>query len=733
VRKQHAVSDPLRDALKQAVGDARAPGAVGCVGDATTDYLIDAFGDRQRVPEPLAARTDTPYDLASLTKVVATTTALLLLWEEGRFDLDQPAGAIVPVPAFNRFTVRHLLLHTSGLTAGQPWYRDATSLTEMLQRAAALELARTPGARRQYSDIGFMILGKMVELIAGDALDAFCRARLWRPLGMTRTDFRPPAEWAAACAATEDCAWRKRIIVGEVHDENAFAAGGVAGHAGLFSTAQDLAKFCRALLGGQVLRPETLRMMTRVGQVPSYPWQGLGWKVDPWGDSSEGYLPTRAAFGHTGWTGTSLWLDRETGLFAILLSNTCHPSRQRRDNRALRRAFHSAVARRFYTSRTNAHGGLDRVLWDFYRPLAGARVALLTNSAAINQTGLRIRETLQLHSDVALRRIYSPEHGYEGEAEAGATVASRQGAVPVTSLYGPQKRPCLDELKDIDYFVVDLPDVGARYYTYAHTMKECLHACVEAKKPVIVLDRPNPLGGVTLEGPVAQRAGSPVCWGAVPVRHGMTLGEIAVFFQNTELKGKKLDLRVNLLDNWPRAFLFHQCALPWVAPSPNIPHPETALLYVGTCLFEGTNLSEGRGTDRPFHLVGTPWLDPLAVIKELAPEEYAGCALRPTFFTPRSIPGRAVDPRFRDQLCRGIHVAVVDAARARPFTTALALLRAIRRRHPDEFAWNPFFDTLAGGPAVREQIEAATPALDIVASFRPGLDAYERIRPKLYP
>ncbi|MBP8128272.1 MAG: DUF1343 domain-containing protein [Candidatus Hydrogenedentes bacterium] len=722
----------LRNALNRAVQAAKAPGAVACIGDASTVFAVEAAGERQTTPSHSPATPDTPYDLASLTKVVATTTALMMLWEEGRLDLDASVGSLMPVPAFNRFTVRHLLTHTTGLSAMQPWYRDASSLTEMVQRAALLDLAWPPGTRRQYSDIGFMILGRLVELVAGDSLDAYCRKRLWQPLGMTRTDFRPPPEWAPLCAATEDCAWRKRVIVGEVHDENASAAGGVSGHAGLFSTAPDLAKYCQALLSGRILKPATLTMMTRVGQLPFYPWQGLGWKVDPWGEGSEGYLPARSAFGHTGWTGTSIWMDRETRLFAVLLSNTCHPSRQRRDNRALRRAFYSAIAQHFYIARTNTHGGLDRLLWDVYRPLAGARTAVLTNNAAINEAGLRIREALQLHSEMMLRRIYSPEHGYDGAAEAGAAVVSQQGALPITSLYGTRRRPTAEELRETDFFVIDLPDVGARYYTYAHTMKDCLRACAESGTPVLVLDRPNPLGGAVLEGPVAQHGDSPVCWGAVPVRHGMTLGEIALFFQNTELKGAKLDLRVNRLDNWPRDYMFHQCSLPWAAPSPNIPRPDTALLYVGMCLFEGTNLNEGRGTESPFHLVGAPWLDPLRVLAELTPEETEGCLLRPTFYTPRSLPGRAVDPRFRDQLCRGIHVSVVDAPRVRAFTTSLAILRAIRRQHPEQFAWNPFFDTLAGGPGLREQVDADTPALDIVKGYAAAHAAYDKLRPRLY-
>ena len=722
----------LQQALAEAVRVSGAPGAVACVGDIRQIFALEATGLRQRVPAPLPAQKDTPYDLASLTKVIATTTALMLLWEEGKLDLDAPAGRYLPVPAFNRFTVRQLMTHTAGLPPGFPWYKTAASMNEMIQRAAALDLDAPPGTRRRYSDIGFMILGKLVEVVAGNALDAFCLSRIWKPLGMTRTGFRPPPEWAPLCAATEECAWRGRVMVGEVHDENAFAAGGVSGHAGLFSTAGDLALFCSALLSGGILKEKTVEMMTRLDHLPFYPWQALGWKVDPWPCGSEGFLPARTAFGHTGWTGTCLWLDRRTGLFAILLSNTCHPSRNGRENSALRRTFYQAVANRFYVNRCNTHTGLDRMIWDDYEAFSGARIALLTHQAALTQQALRVLEALEFAPSIRLQRIYTPEHGLYGQAEAGAPVRGQAAPVPITSLYGERKRPAAAELKEVDYLVVDLQDVGARYYTYAHTMKECLAACAETRTPVFVLDRPNPLGGTVLEGPVAAVYGSPVCWAPVPVRHGMTLGEMAVYFQNTTFKGTKLDVRVNTLDSWSRDRLFSECALPWAPPSPNIPLPETALLYVGMCLFEGTSLNEGRGTDTPFHLAGAPWLDTRSVLGMLEDGDCAGLAVRSTLYTPRALPGKAANPRFKDALCHGIRVSVVEPAKARPFTFAVALLRAIRRVHPDHFAWTSSFDTLAGGPWLREQIEGGATAAQIATAAAADIAAFGKTRPKLY-
>lgn len=724
--------EALRIALLEAVGQSKSCGGVAYVGDLRRTYFHAATGLRQTVPERLRAGADTPYDLASLTKAIGTTTAVLLLREDGALELDQPVSELVPIPAFRQFTVRHLLTHTAGLVAGLPYYKTATSLDEMLQRYAQRKLDWPPGTRRRYSDVGFMILGRAVELVARDSLDAFCARRIFRPLGMKRTAFNPPQTWARTCAATAQCAWRGRVMIGAVHDENAYAVGGVAGHAGLFSTAGDLARFCRALLQGELLPERVLAEMTAAGQVPSYPWQGLGWRLDPWVTGEEGFLPARTAFGHTGWTGTSLWLDRETGLFAVLLGNTCHPSRAQRDNETFRRTVHMAVAREFYPRATNTHTGLDRLVWEGFRPLLGKRIALLTNQAAVDSLGRPVLDVLALEPRLEVVLLYGPEHGIRGQAEAGATVQSESGEAPLISLYGGRKRPSQTELKKVDVFVVDLPDVGARYYTYMATMLECMKACAKARIPVLVLDRPNPIGGEALEGPIATNTASPVCCAPIPVRHGMTMGELAVFFLKNLLQGPRLSLTVNTLDNWERPRMFDECALPWAPPSPNIPTPETALLYAGMCLFEGTNLNEGRGTETPFHVIGAPWLDAKAVVRRIRRRDRPGCALRAVTYTPKVITGKASSPRYCDQECQGIRVTVRDPHNVRAFTLATALLAAIRERHPDEFEWTEYFDVLAGSADLRQRIERGESARQIVDAYTPALEAFNAERPRCY-
>lgn len=727
------MQEVIRQALVEAVRDSMSPGAVAYVGNLEQTFFFEAVGNAQIEPVRAPAQTSTIYDLASLTKVVATTTALLMLREQGLLELDKSVADYLPSAAFRGITVRHLLNHTGGLVPGRPFYRTHSTLDTMLDECATAGIETGPGRTRRYSDLGFMILGRVVERVAGQSLDRFCTDRIFAPLKMSETFFTPPERFRSRCAPTERCSWRGRIVQGDVHDENAYAAGGVAGHAGLFSTAEDLARFCRAFLRGALVSETTLDEIMAKGQVPAYPWQGLGWLIDPWDSKTTGFLPSRQAIGHTGWTGTSIWMDRDSGLFAILLANTCHPSRSARDSKILRNTFHRGVARALYPNRTNTHAGIDRLLNEnFYVLRTARRVALLTNHAAVDEMGRHILDVFGLGASHKLHVLYSPEHGIRGNYEAGANVASELGDVPVISLYGKRTRPSQAELAEINYFLVDLQDIGSRYYTYMATMRDCLAACAQARKPVLILDRPNPLGGTVLEGPIAERTGSPVCCAPIPIRHGMTMGELAIFFLREEFSKQKLNVTVHLLDSWRRDLLFDECVYPWVAPSPNIPTPLTALLYVGTCLFEGTNLNEGRGTETPFHVIGAPWLDAEGVLERLQPGELPGCRASACRYIPRAVPGKATNPRYRDEECNGIRLHVVNPHDVRAFTAAMALLRAIRNHHPRQFQWGPTFDILAGGDKLRSWLERDMPVADVLAQVSPQLDAFAATRPKRY-
>jgi uncharacterized protein YbbC (DUF1343 family) len=724
--------ESFKVALEKAVKDSGAPGAVGYVGHGGETLFHEAVGQRTLLPQPEAAHRDTIYDLASLTKVIATATSVLLLHERGLLDLDMPVSEVLPLPAFKSITLRHLLTHTSGLPPFKTWHKEASAVDEYIQRIAALPLDTAPGEKRVYSDLGFMMLGRMVEIIGKNGLDAFAQENIFKPLAMEHTGFNIPAAWHAQCAATEQCPWREKLMQGEVHDENAYAVGGVSGHAGLFAPAGDLARFCRGLLGGKLLKPETLGVMAQPGAVPRYPWQVLGWKIDPWAEGSEGYLRSRRAIGHTGWTGTSLWMDLDTSHFVILLSNTPHPTRELRDNATLRQTFHEPVAAACHPISTNAHTGLDRLSWDAFDGLRGKRVAVLTNQGAVDLAGRPLLDVFALEPEVTVVRVFSPEHGFSGQAEAGEQVGAQRASVPVVSLYGDQKKPTPEQLRDVDLLVVDLPDIGARYYTYMATMKDCMEACADASVPVMVLDRPNPLGGETIEGPIATAVGSLVCCAPIPVRHGMTLGELAMFFKSTFSACAAVELTVSELNGWPRAFLAPQCSLPWVPPSPNIPVFESALLYIGTCLFEGVNLNEGRGTDTPFQVLGSPWLDAKKIIGAVKKEDRRGCRLEAITYTPRSIPGKSSSPIYRDEACNGIRIHLESDGEARPFRLAYSLLLAIHQTHKKQLAWKPFFDTLAGGDGLRNAIQSGMRTEDYVKSIEAELSRFDASRPRRY-
>jgi uncharacterized protein YbbC (DUF1343 family)/CubicO group peptidase (beta-lactamase class C family) len=726
------IEDILVSALMKAVTEAKAPGAVAYVGQGNDTLFWGAAGSRQIEPVTEPANKDTIYDLASLTKVVATTTAILQLREQNLLDLDTPAFKYLPIPGFDRFTLRHLLTHTSGLTSGRPYYKECTTLLEMLQRYADGGIDWEPGSRRRYSDVGFMILGQVVEMVAKQPLELYCAEHIFSPLKMENTRFKPPVEWIDRCAATEVCPWRDKLVIGEVHDENAYAVGGVAGHAGLFSTAEDLATFCRALMDGKILSHSTVDEMCKLGAVPIFPWQGHGWLLDPWSSEGQGFLPSRTAIGHTGWTGTSVWMDRETKIFCILLSNTCHPSRLHRDNRSLRSIFYEAVADILYPKHSAVHTGLDWALRNDFETIAGKRIALLTNDAATDQLGRPILDVLAMNQTINLACIYTPEHGLRRTAEAGEIVTTETSKVPVVSLYGKRREPSADELAEIDLFVVDLQDVGSRYYTYIATMKDCLSACGKAKKPVLILDRPNPVGGTIIEGPVAEKSDSLVSWGPVPVRHGLTIGEAAHFICDHVIAKPTPKILVHRADNWRRRFLFDACSLSWIAPSPNMTTPATTILYVGNCLFEGTNISEGRGTETPFEIIGAPWFDPGAILGKLNPADTLGCTLEPIEFTPRAIPGKASSPKYKDETCKGLRFRIDEPEHIRPFRLAVAILCAVRRTQNDKFKWLESFDTLAGTIALRQMIEGGKSVDQMTDMWMKAHAAFRKQRTLLY-
>ncbi len=377
----------------------------------------------------------------------------------------------------------------------------------------------------------------------------------------------------------------------------------------------------------------------------------------------------------------------------------------------------------------------------------GARLGVVAHPASVDAGGRHLVDRLAQDSRFRVTRLFGPEHGVRGEAqdmEAVAEPADRATGLPVVSLYGDTEislRPTHEQLLGLDAIVYDLQDVGSRFYTFVYTLSYVMEAAREADIPVIVLDRPNPIGGLAVEGPVLDPAqASFVGRFPLPVRHGMTTGELAQLFRDAYSIGG--DLRVVPLSGWTRDMHYEDTGLPWVLPSPNMPTPETARIYPGGCLVEGTNLSEGRGTTRPFEFVGAPWIDAAAFADALAhagdAEGLDGVLFRAAWFRPTF-------QKHAGRSCGGVQVHVVDRGTARPFATFLVLLREARRLAPDLFDWRReryefvddrlAIDLLLGRSDLRPMLEAGATLAEMEAVWTPGLSRFlvDRARALMYP
>ena len=602
-----------------------------------------------------------------------------------------------------------------------------------------------------YSDLGLILLGEILERVAGEPLDVFVRERVFRPLGMDDTLFRPPPTLRRRIAPTEEDPWRGRLVHGEVHDENASAIGGVAPHAGLFSTAGDLARFAQMILNGgvfehrRIVSRRTVESFTRLAGVVQDSSRALGWDTrSAEGYSSAGALFSAGSFGHTGFTGTSLWIDPERQLFVILLTNRVHPTRENKLIREARPAIADTVVRALADSAAAATApgpppaaeepetaavqvGLDRLAAGQASWLEGKRLGLVVHRASVTLDGRHAIDVLR-QTGLDVTRLFTPEHGLRGEAAAGEAVTGGRDPVsglPVVSLYGERRKPSPADLAGLDALVFDLQGAGVRFYTYVSTLIHCLEAAAEAGIELVVLDRPNPLGGERIEGPVsAPRERVPASFVNLapgPLVHGLTLGEMARHV-NFGL-ARPARLRVVPMSGWQRRMTWADTGRPWVPPSPNLRTGEAALAYPGTALLEATNLSEGRGTPAPFLLLGAPWVraDQIRI-------KVPGFALDRARFTPKASTA-APGPKHQDQQCAGLRVRVTDGAVAQPYRLGLELL-AVLSRDP-EFAWRgegAALTRLLGTDRVGEQLRQRVPAEEILAADRADHEAWRAAR-----
>ena len=636
-----AGSQALDDAINRAIEQNRLPGAVLIVGHNGKTVHRQAYGKRALVPKPEAMTVDTIFDVASLTKVVATTPALMKLFEQGKFRLNDQITDYIPEfqGGKSSVTIRNLFTHFSGLAPDVPLDRAWTGYPTGLRLAETTAPEGPAGARFVYSDIDFILLGDLVQRLSGQGLSDYARENIFLPLGMKETLFQPPTSLIPRIAPTERLNGGAPLR-GVVHDPTARNMGGVAGHAGVFSTADDLARFAQMMLnsgeldGVRLFSPLTVKKFTEPQSPPDQPiLRGLGWDIDSPLSGNRGELFPIGSYGHTGFTGTSMWIDPSTHTYVILLANSVHPtarpaltplrgkvativaaavgiSAQNVTLTGYNETLAGAGSRRAVTRNGATRTGLDVLEDRKFQPLQGKRIGLITNQTGIDRAGRR-NVDLMVQAGVNVSALFSPEHGIAGQEDKPGinNTTDRATGIKVFSLYGATNRPTPEMLRGLDALVFDIQDVGARFYTYETTMAYAMEAAARERLPFYVLDRPNPITGAHVEGPLLD-AGNRSFTGyfaGLPVRHGMTMGELARLFNAENKIGAALT--VIPMEDWHRGDWFDSTGLPWVDPSPNMRSLTAATLYPGLCLLESSRgYSVGRGTDAPFEQIGAPFI-----------------------------------------------------------------------------------------------------------------------------
>ncbi len=723
-QRLNAIDDIVNEGLAQE----KMPGCVVLIGRKEGVAFLRSYGYRQLQPEKLEMTTETLFDLASLTKPIATATSIMVLAQQGKVDLNATVATYIPDFAQNgkdRITVRHLLTHTGGLIADNSIKDYANGPGEAFKNINALKPNAAPGETFVYSDVGFIVLGQIVKAVSGKDVHEFSQENIFKPLNMTETGYLPSDELKSRAAVTEqrDGHWMQ----GEVHDPRAFELNGVAGHAGLFSTAHNLARYATMMLNGgrlndvQILDAANFTLMTTPIDVPRGR-RALGWDAQTGYSSNRSDLMTSAAFGHGGFTGTGIWIDPVQNLFVVFLSNRVHPDGKGLVNPIIGRIGTVASAAILPTQVKNlAPGpehaesvvvdvlnGIDVLQRSGFATLKGHNVGLITNQTGLNRDGVGTVRLLHEAEGVTLKTLFSPEHGLEGKLDI-PKIGDQQDAttgLKVFSLYGETRIPTASSLEGIDTLVFDIQDIGCRFYTYVSTMGNAMKAAAEHKIRFVVLDRVNPIGGQSVQGPVLDEGReSFVGFHQMPVRHGMTIGELAMMFR-AELK-LDVDLEVIEVEGWQRSQLFDQTGLLWINPSPNMRSLNQAVLYPGVGLIEMTNVSVGRGTDTPFELVGAPWIDARKFASHLNHAGLAGVRFVPVKFVPTS-------SKHEKETCGGVNIIVTDRAQFHPLSTGIQLMCSLKELFPEEWETKNL-NTLLGSKVTVEAIQSGLSENEIEA------------------
>ncbi len=818
--------------INNAIATQHLPGAVVVVGHNGKVVFQQAYGNRKitgeaspnsdTAAEPMTL--DTIFDMASLTKCLATATSTMQLYEQGKLQFDDPVAKYLPAFAANgkdKVTIRELLTHYSGLppdvSLKDPWGLSAPDKAEGIKRAMESPLANPPGTKFVYSDINFITLGALVEKLSGQPEDEYAQQHIFKPLGMLSTSYRPfdktcgpikrigaaiepgprpqfsmhmvcpPGTWSPL-ALDPDTAPTTHddegdattnphfgmLTRGTVHDPTTRRMGGVAGHAGVFSTAHDISLYAQALLeklvhntGTFPLKQSTLELMTKPEQpataeggatifTPGFEAtkgiaaRGFGWDINSSYSRPRGSVFPIGSFGHTGFTGTTLWMDPASDSYVVLLSNAIHP-RGNPPISALRGQVATAAAQALGLTnpatdekkrcacpegaicepvppcpaniRSGTHPiasktltGIDVLESTHYAALAEAasrhdnhlRLGILTNQTGLDAQGRRTIDLLATEAPksvpgVELKSLFSPEHGIFGTKDAEGISGEIDPAthLTVTSLYGAtlaSRHPTHDQLKDLDAVVIDLQDAGVRFYTYEAVTGYFLEAAAAEKKlghplEIILLDRPNLIGGAMVQGPVSDEGhDSYTNYMPLPIRHGMTLGELARYINGERRLPSAVSpniqeplsalLTVVPLQNWRRNQYYDQTGLPWISPSPNLRSITAATLYPGVELLQFTNVSVGRGTDTPFENIAAPYFDAATLASTLTSRNIPGVTFSASTVT---IAEDSNHFPYHGQTLPAVHLTLTDRNALDSPALGLEMIAAIQRLYSKQF------------------------------------------------
>jgi SSS family transporter len=859
--------------LNDAVAAHRPPGAVVLIGHGGHVVFEQAYGDRKLAGEPgldgepsaaEAMTEDTIFDMASLSKCLSTATAVMQLYEQGKLQFDDPVEKYLPQfnaehdPERTKVTIRMLLTHTSGeapdVNLKDAWGLAAPDFAEGIHRALTTPLMSAPGEVFRYSDINFILLGYMVQALSGEPLDVYAQEHIFKPLGMTETRYLPLAKacgphrvvgaaigWAPApkghmLIACPNGDWSTsllarvapeahddeaksdpatnpdydRLLRGTVHDPTTRRMGGVAGHAGVFSTAHDVSLFAQALLDRLAGRPSkfplkqsTLELMVTPeqpghgegqlgaanaaehaaiatgdkpaapGLAPHYPavkdqdLRGYGWDIDTAFSKPRGVVFPIGSFGHTGFTGTTLWMDPGSDTYVILLANAIHP-RGNPPISNLRGEFATAAAEALglYGSTASSDApksvptlsGIDVLEGEHFAPLVAGggkvdhplAVGLLTNQTGLDRVGRRTVDILatdmpKFMPSAKLAAIFSPEHGIFGRQDStqvNAEVDPTTG-LHVTSLYGPtdsDKRPSHAALKDLDAVVIDLQDAGVRFYTYDTVTGYFLEAAAKEKTEyhhdlkIVVLDRPDLIGGEQVQGPVSDAelttgVSAYIDYMPLPVRTGMTIGELARYVVG--VKRLDVDLTVVPMEHWSRSEYFDETGLPWTSPSPNLRTMNAAILYPGLGFLDYSGVSVGRGTETPFELFGASWMHAAEVVGALDARHIPGVSFKAM---TTGVAETANHYPFHGQTIDAVGITVTDRRALDAAELGVEIISVLHRLYPGQFDVEKTL-RLVGSRSTLDAMERGDDPRAIAAGWTPKLATYEDTRKPflLYP